>query len=234
MQTLRPSPYELSRERTELSFFNQVYVWMAIGLALTGAVAFFTVHNEALFQMVAQWYMPLILLELGVVLGLSFLIGKLSGAQATAAFVGYAALNGLVLSVLLAIYTQASVASAFFTASGMFAAAGAYGYFTKRDLSGFGRFLFMGLVGILIASLINLFWQNSAMHWTISVLGVFIFAGLTAYDHQKLREMSYAIDSMGAQDSNNIRRMVILGALTLYLDFINLFISLLRLMGERR
>ncbi len=234
MQTVRPLPHDLSRARVESSFFNQVYTWMAIGLALTGAVAYFTVHNEALFQMVVQWHIPLIFLELGVVLGLTFLIGKLSGAQATAAFAGYAALNGLVLSVLLAVYTQASVASAFFTAAGMFAAAGAYGYFTKRDLSGFGRFLFMGLVGILIASLINLFWQNSALHWTLSVLGVFIFAGLTAYDHQKLREMSYAIDSMGAgESSNNIRRMVILGALTLYLDFINLFISLLRLMGSR-
>lgn len=235
MQTVRPLPHhDLSRTRVESSFFNQVYTWMAIGLALTGVVAWFTVHNESIFQMVMQWYIPLILLELGVVLGLSFLIGKLSGAQATAAFVGYAALNGLTLSIVLAIYTQASVASAFFTAAGMFAAAGAYGYFTKRDLSGFGRFLFMGLIGLVIASLVNLFFQNSAVDWTISVLGVFIFAGLTAYDHQKLREMSYAIDSMGAgESSNNIRRMVILGALTLYLDFINLFISLLRLMGSR-
>lgn len=219
--------------RTDRAFFNQVYFWMAAGLATTGIMAWFTVNNATLLGYVAQWYLPLVIAELAVVFGLSGLINRLSGLAATAAFVLYSLLNGLTLSLIFMVYTQESIASVFFIAAGMFAAAGVYGYVSQRDLSGFGQFLFMGLIGILIAMVVNIFLKSPALTWAVSVLGVFIFTGLTAYDHQKLRQMSLDL-AQQPQDGTALRRLVILGALTLYLDFINLFLMLLRLFGNRR
>ncbi|WP_066569094.1 Bax inhibitor-1/YccA family protein [Snodgrassella sp. CFCC 13594] len=227
------TPASVPEARSGATFFNQVYFWMAAGLVLTGLMAWFTVNNSAVLAQVVQWYLPLVLVELAVVFALSGLINKFSGGMATAVFLLYSLLNGLTLSVIFMIYTQESIAAVFFIAAGMYAAAGVYGYVSKRDLTGFGQFLFMGLIGIVIAMVVNLFLKSPAVTWMVSVLGVFIFTGLTAYDHQKLRQMSLALAEQ-PQDDQAVRRLVVLGALTLYLDFINLFLMLLRLFGNRR
>lgn len=223
------------------TFMNQVYGWMSVGLALTGFTAWFasTNHNviALLYTMTSNgislsllsWI--LIIAQLGLVFTLSGIITRLSGSTATLLFMIYSFLSGLTLTSIFLVYTYSSIVSVFFITAGMFAATSFYGYVTKRDLSAFGRFLFMGLIGILIASIVNIFMESKALMWAITYIGVFVFAGLTAADTQKLKEMG---DTLSPEDSHNFRRYVILGALTLYLDFINLFIMLLRIFGDRR
>jgi FtsH-binding integral membrane protein len=145
-------------------------------------------------------------------------------------FLLYSALNGLTLSILLLVYTASSVASTFFITAGTFGLMSAYGYFTKKDLTSWGNLLFMALVGLIIASIVNIFWSNPTMYWIISYAGVLIFVGLTAYDTQKIKNMSLELDA----ESEAGRKGAIMGALALYLDFINLFIILLRILGDRR
>jgi FtsH-binding integral membrane protein len=167
--------------------------------------------------------------QLGVVFYLSFRINHLKAATAQLVFWGYAALMGLSLSSVFLVYTGASLSRVFFVTSSVFGVMSLYGYVTKRDLSGLGSFLFMGLVGIIIASLVNMFLQSSMMDFIVSVLGVLIFTGLTAYDTQRIKEVYYENDSAEVQS-----KKAVMGALALYLDFINLFLFLLRFLGDRR
>ncbi|WP_392565610.1 Bax inhibitor-1/YccA family protein [Utexia brackfieldae] len=213
------------------TYMNQVYGWMSVGLLLTGLVAWYASGNMALLQMLYKGMWVLLIAQLGLVFVLSGMINKLSGATATALFMIYSILTGLTFSIYFLVYTGESIASTFFITTGMFAAISVYGYTTKRDLSGLGSFLFMGLIGIVIASIVNLFLKSEAVMWAITYIGVFVFAGLTAFDTQKLKALG---ENLSTDDSNAFRRYVILGALTLYLDFINLFIFLLRILGNRR
>lgn len=213
------------------TYMNHVYGWMSVGLLLTGLVAWYASTDINLLQLIYRGMWVLLIAQLGFVFVLSGMINKLSGSVATTLFMIYSILTGLTFSIYFLVYTGESIASTFFITTGMFAAISIYGYTTKRDLSGFGSFLFMGLIGIIIASLVNMFLQSEPLMWVITYIGVFVFAGLTAYDNQRLRAFG---DQLSTDDASVFRRYVILGALTLYLDFINLFIMLLRILGNRR
>ena len=217
------------------SYMLSVYNYMASGVLLTGVVALFFARGGR-DSLAAQIFMQpgilkwiVMLAPFALVMVLSFGINKLSETSAKALFWVYAALMGASLSTILLVYTGASVASTFFATAAGFAALSLYGYTTKRDLSGMGKFLMMGLVGLIVASLINMFTQSNTMSLIISVIGVFLFAGLTVYDTQKIKEMYYHV-----QGTDMMGKTIIMGALTLYLDFINLFLFLLRFMGDRR
>ena len=208
----------------------QVYNFMAAGLGVTGLVAYAAVAT-GLYQQIA--HTPLIwlvmLAPLGAVLFLSFRMERMSTGAAQATFWTYAALMGLSLAGIFLLYTGTSIARVFFITAGTFAAMSLYGYTTQRDLSQFGSFLFMGLIGIIIASLVNMFIASSALQFAISVIGVLVFTGLTAWDTQQIKEMYYEGD--GAEIAS---KKAIMGALRLYLDFINLFMMLMQLLGTRR
>ncbi|MGP1958609.1 MAG: Bax inhibitor-1/YccA family protein [Arsenophonus sp. NC-CH8-MAG3] len=216
------------------TYMTQVYGWMTVGLLLTTFVAWYTINssNIIMYLTTHSWILiGLVISEFALVIGLSFLLPKLSGALATTMFMLYSALTGLTISLVLVAYTGASVASTFFISTAMFGALSSYGYTTKRSLSGMGNFLFMALIGLIIASMVNIWMQNSGLTLIISYAGVLIFSGLTAYDTQKLKDMGNEIDS---HDQEGMRKYAILGALTLYLDFINLFLMMLRILGDRR
>ena len=217
----------------------RVYNYMLLGLGLTGLTAWFTASTPAFqqlfFEVTARGYTLsalgwiVLFAPLGLVFFLGFRIQQMSFGAAQGVFWAYAALMGIGLTPVLMIYTGASVAQVFFITAATFGAMSLWGYTTKRDLTGFGSFLFMGLIGIIIASLVNIFLQSGAMQWIISVIGVGIFTGLTAYDTQKIKEMYYVGD-----DGTVAGKKALMGALSLYLDFVNLFLMLLRLMGDRR
>ncbi len=221
-------------EEREKSFMLKVYNWMGGALLITAFVAYFVSQSTDFVYTLASnsiLFYGLIIAELGLVIYLSARISKMSASTATLAFIIYAALNGLTFSVILLAYTGASISSAFFTTSGMFAFMSAYGYFTKKDLTAWGSFFMMGLFGIIIASVINIFLGSSTIYWLVTYLGVFIFVGLTAYDTQKIKKMS----AMIATDNGSTeleQKGAIMGALTLYLDFINLFLMMLRIFGR--
>ena len=207
----------------------RVYNYMAGGVALTGLVAYFTnqllgptLHNSPI-----MWV--LIFAPLALVFFLSWRIDRLSASTALALFFVYAALLGASLSIIFAVYTGASITRVFFISAAAFGGLSLWGYTTQRDLTGMGSFLMMGLIGIIIASLVNIFLKSSGLDWIISVIGVIVFAGLTAWDTQKIKEM-YDINDDGTVTG----RKAVMGALALYLDFINLFLMLLRLFGQRR
>jgi FtsH-binding integral membrane protein len=230
----RPVDVIVSRAETVNAFMRGVYLWMGVGLGLTALMAYLTLNSYTLASLVfgtSGVYFGLLIAEVVLVFVISGAIQKLSGAAATGLFLLYSALNGVTLSSIMLVYTSQSVFQAFFTAAGMFAAMSVYGMVTKRDLTGLGSFMFMGLVGILIAMIINMFVQSSSLSLGISIIGVIVFLGLTAYDTQYLRNMG---ESAPADDMAAVRRGTILGALKLYLDFINLFIMLVRLIGDRR
>jgi FtsH-binding integral membrane protein len=211
------------------ALIRQVYAWMGGGLLVTALMAMATISSPALFNAIVGnriVFYGLLLGELGLVIAISRAINKISAPVASFLFLLYAALNGVTMSVIFAIYTAESITSTFVITAATFGAMSAYGYFTKRDLTRWGSFLFMGLIGVVIASVVNIFVGSSAVSWIISVVGVIVFTGLTAYDTWKIKAMAAA----GAEG----RKPAILGALTLYLDFINLFIMLLRLLGNRR
>ncbi|MFW6080998.1 MAG: Bax inhibitor-1 family protein [Desulfosalsimonas sp.] len=225
-------------ERTQVrvnSFIRSVYNWMAVGLALTGGVAYFAAHNPTLNQLIygaPMVFFGLIIAELAMVFYLSARIQKIQSSTATGLFLLYAGLNGLTLSFIFLVYTKTSIASVFFICAATFVACSIYGMTTKRDLTSWGNFLFMGLIGIIIASVVNLFIQSTAMMTIISYIGVLVFVGLTAYDTQKLKNM--ALTQPEGLEAGVIRKGTIMGALTLYLDFINLLIMLLHIFGQRR
>ena len=213
---------------------RSVYNWMALGLFISAFTAFITTQSPFLLNLiygnsVVIWM--LLIGELGLVIGLSGAINRLSAATASGLFLLFSFLNGLTLSSILLIYTASSVFQTFLVTSLMFGAMSAYGYFTKADLTSWGRYLFMGLIGIIIASVVNIFLANSTMDWIISFIGVVIFTGLAAYDTQKIKRLGEQL--IGA-DGEQVGKAAILGALALYLDFVNLFLMLLRFMGQRR
>ncbi|SFU64450.1 Bax inhibitor-1/YccA family protein [Xenorhabdus koppenhoeferi] len=216
------------------TYMAQVYGWMTCGLLLTAFVAWYVANTpeilDAIFSSSIVFY-GLIIAQLALVFVLSGLVHKMSGALATGLFMFYSMLTGLTLSSIFVIYTSSSIASTLVVSAGMFGALSVYGYTTKRSLSGLGSFLFMALIGIILASLVNIWLKSPALMWAITYIGVVVFAGLTAYDTQKLKEMG---EQMDVNDKENLRRYSITGALTLYLDFINLFLMLLRILGDRR
>ena len=208
-----------------------VYQFMALGVALTGLVAYFVSSTPAVFEAIfgSGLYWVALFAPVGLVLLLSFGINRMSAGTAQAVFWLYSALNGVSLAVIFIIYPVADIARVFFISAAAFGALSLYGYTTPRSLSAWGSFLFMGLVGILIASVVNVFLQSSAMTFAVSVIGVLVFAGLTAYDTQQIKELYFAGD-----DSETTGKKAIIGALKLYLDFINLFLMLLRLLSSSR
>ena len=211
---------------------SRVYTWMTAGLLVTGAVAMFVANSVALTRLIFGnpiIFFALFLVQIVAVVGLSAAVNRLSPAVAMAIFMGYATLNGLTFSAIFLAYTAESIAGTFFVTAGMFGSMSAYGYFTKRDLSGLGSFLFMALIGLLLASLVNIFWANSMLYWIITYAGVLIFVGLTAWDTQKIKHLAAQVNN-----ETEAGRVAAIGALTLYLDFINLFIYLLRILGNRR
>lgn len=225
----------VSPARTGLqTYMAQVYGWMTCGLLLTAFIAWYTVFNEAVLAAIYSSrvvFFGLIIAQLALVFVLSGLIHKLSAGMATTLFMLYSALTGLTLSGILYAYTAESIAATFVVTAGMFGAMSLYGYTTKRDLSGLGSMLFMGLIGIILASVVNFWLKSETLMWAVTYIGVIIFVGLTAYDTQKLKNIGTQID---VQDKSTLRKYSILGALTLYLDFINLFLMLLRIFGNRR
>ena len=212
-------------------YMLQVYNYMASGLALTGIVAYFVGNSPAMMQVIfgtpLQWVV--MLAPLAFILVLSFGIHKLSARAAQAVFWVYAAVMGLSIASIFMVFTGASVARVFFITAGAFAGLSLYGYTTKRDLAPFGTFLLIGLFGIIIASIVNIFVASSALQFVISVVGVLVFAGLTAYDTQAIKDMYNDMD-----DREIYGKKAIMGALTLYLDFVNMFMLLMQLFGDRK
>lgn len=222
-------------------FIRSVYNWMAIGLALTGFLAYYTAHSETMLKLIFSYdgvtfrpsmlFYGLIIGELGMVFFLAARVQRMQASTATALFVAYAAVNGVTLSSIFLVYAGSTITATFFICAATFGVCSVYGMTTKRDLTGVGQFMVMGLIGIVIASLVNLFLRSSGMAMIISYVGVIVFVGLTAYDTQKLKHM--ALSQPAGLDSGVVRKGAIIGALTLYLDFINLFLMLLRIMGNR-
>jgi FtsH-binding integral membrane protein len=212
------------------AFLWKVYAWMAIGLGITAAVAYGVVSSPELLRALALnrfVFFALIIAELGLVFFISARADRLAPTTASGLFALYSALNGVTLSVILVVYTGESIATTFLITAGMFAALAFWGSTTKRSLAGMGQFMFMGLIGIVLASLVGMFWHNDALQFLISVVGVIVFTGLTAYDAQRLKQMALALPD------GQVAGYAIVGALSLYLDFINLFLMLLRFTGRR-
>ena len=228
----------LPRSRADVlvnDYVRSVYNWMGIGLALTGFIAYYVSTNEAIIQLVfgnSILFFGLLIAELALVFVISGMVQRLSAGTATALFVLYSALNGVTISFIFLVYARASIFSTFFICAGTFVACSIYGWTTKRDLTSLGGFLIMGLFGIIIASVVNMFIGSSGMSMIISYIGVIVFVGLTAYDTQKIKNM--ALTQPADLDGAVIRKGAILGALSLYLDFINLFLMLLRIFGQSR
>ena len=214
------------------ALMRKVYVWMTLALAITGICAYGVATSPSILQLIYSggatiWV--LFLLELGLVFYTTARIDRLSLSTATSLFVLYSALNGVTLSSIFIVYSMASIAKVFFITAGTFAAMAAYGYFTKTDLSRFGSILFMALIGLIIASVVNMFMRSAMFDFILSYVGVAIFVGLTAWDSQKIKEML----ARQADLSEGAQKLALMGALSLYLDFINLFLYLLRIFGNR-
>jgi FtsH-binding integral membrane protein len=224
------------------SFVRSVYNWMAAGLGVTGVVAYLFAHNANLFQLMfrisgnqlqpTMLFYGAIIAELVLVFSISARVQRMQASTATGLFLAYAALNGATLSSIFIIFTQASIVSTFFICAGTFLACSLYGWTTKRDLTSLGGFMMMGLIGIIIASVVNMFLRSPGVAMVVSYIGVLVFVGLTAYDTQKLKSM--ALSQPAGLDAGVVRKGAIVGALTLYLDFINLFLMLLYIFGGRR
>jgi uncharacterized protein len=227
--------YSMDQSRVQIhinSFVRSVYNWMAIGLALTGAIAYFVASNPTLFSIAQKGFILFAIAELALVFILSARIGRMQASTATSVFLFYALLNGVTFSYIFAIYTQTMIASTFFICALTFGALSMFGWVTKRDLTGLGGFMFMGLIGIIVASVVNLFIHSSGMQMIISYIGVLVFAGLTAYDTQTIKQM--AMSQPAGLDGAVVRKGAIIGALKLYLDFILMFQYLLYIFGGSR
>ncbi|MCC6424276.1 MAG: Bax inhibitor-1/YccA family protein [Phycisphaerales bacterium] len=219
-------------DRTAGRFMNSVYAWMCVGLALTAVVAWGTSQSPAVLKMIfgSGLVWALIIAELVLVVVISSAVNKINASVATGLFLLYAALNGLTLCSVFLMYNLPALGGAFAVSAGMFGVTSFYGYVTKRDLSRLGSLMFMALIGLILASVVNIFVASSALYWLVTYAGVFIFVGLTAYDTQKLKQLSYQVEGNSALSA----RMSIVGSLMLYLDFINLFLFMLRIMGGGR
>lgn len=214
-------------------FMVRVYNWMAAGLALTAAVAGIVASDEAMLQLIfgnTIIVIGLVIAQLGLVFWLAARVHQMSAMTATTVFMGYSALTGLTFASIFVVYPIATVGSAFVVTAGAFGATSVYGYTTQRDLTSWGSFLFMGLIGIVLASLVNLWLASPAVQWVVTYAGVLIFTGLTAYDTQKIKQMNI----LGNEGTEEDTKEAISGALALYLDFINLFLMILRIMGGNR
>jgi hypothetical protein len=226
----RSTALQADRAIVQTEFVRHVYNWMALGLAVTALTALLVIDSGWIYSILKPGVMlVLIIAELGLVVALSAAIGRLQSSTALFMFFAYSFLNGLTISTIFLIYTKASIANTFFITAGTFAAMSIYGHATRRDLTSLGSFLMMALIGLIIASFINFFFRSPAFYWLITYAGVAIFVGLTAYDAQKIKEMAYA----GFAGTEEERKGAIIGALRLYLDFINLFLLLLRIFGRR-
>lgn len=226
-------PVAISPVRVETRFLTRVYGWMAGGLVATAFMAWVTLSTPALLQLVfgnRLVFYGLLIGELALVAWLSGLVGRMSASTAAIVFVAYSALNGLTLASVFLVYTSGSIVSTFVVTAGTFGAMSVYGLVTSRSLDGLGSFAFMGLIGVILASVVNLFLRSSMLEFAISCAGVIVFVGLTAYDTRKLKLMAARVDA----DSEEGQKGAIQGALALYLDFVNLFLMLLRLVGSRR
>jgi FtsH-binding integral membrane protein len=226
--TVESAEAQLARQ----SFLTSVFGWMFLGLALTAGIAAYVATSGdmiAWFEDYPWAFLVMFVAQLGLVIAISAGINRIGYSVAVFLFALYAALNGFIFSIILEAYTTASIASAFGVAAGMFGGMAAYGYVTKRDLSGMRSILFMGLIGVIIGLVVNMFWANSVLYWFVTFGGVLLFCALTAYDMQKIKQ----VGASGA-DGETLRKASILGALSLYLDFINLFLFLLRIFGSAR
>ena len=224
--------HELDMSAAFPVLMRKVYLWMTLALAITGFTAYYVAHSETLLMAIFTnqiVFWMLIIAELGLVIGLSAAINRLSLTMATLMFVLYSVVNGVTMSFIFLAYTASSITNVFLITAGTFAAMALFGYFTKTDLTSLGKYLMMGLIGIIIATIVNIFTKSSGLTIILNYLGVLVFVGLTAYDAQKIKQMLLTAPD-ASEDSQKI---ALLGALSLYLDFINLFIYLLRLFGKR-
>jgi FtsH-binding integral membrane protein len=213
------------------AFLRKVYGWMFVGLGVTAFVAFAVAGSPTIVRAIYSnsfLFFGLMIAELGLVVFLSARVQKLSPGVAAALFLGYSALNGLTLSLILLAYTGASIASTFVVTAGMFGALALFGTVTKRSLAGVGQFAFMGLIGVVLASVVGMFWHSAGLQFGISIVGVIVFTALTAWDAQKLKQWAVAVPE------GQVGSYAVVGALSLYLDFINLFLFMLRFLGNRR
>lgn len=221
------------REAATRHYMLNVYMWMSAALAVTGVISVFVANTPILIGLFVYNYpvfMGLLIGEIILVGVLAAKVDKMSVSAAKMAFFAYAVLNGITLSSIFLIYTMGSIATTFFICSGTFGVMSLYGYFTKRDLTSMGNLCLMALVGLIIASIMNLFFQNEVLYWVTTYMGVLIFVGLTAYDTQKIKDMNV----IGNEGTDEDTKESIMGALTLYLDFINLFLKLLRIFGKKK
>ena len=216
------------------TLLRSVYVWMTLALVITGFVSMYVAQSYQLISLIfgnklALWGM--LIAELAVVFYLSARINSISFTKATVMFIIYSILNGATLASIFLVYTMSSIASTFFVAAGTFGVMALYGYVTKSDLTRIGNICLMALIGLIIATLVSMFWQNSMLQMIITYAGVILFVGLTAYDSQKIKRL---LTADGIEVTEETQKIALLGALTLYLDFINLFLYLLRLLGDRK
>jgi FtsH-binding integral membrane protein len=213
-------------------FMNNVYAWMAAGLALTAVVAWMVAHNASALATILNpgTFILLVLIQFALVMFIGYATERVNAGVATALFLLYAAMNGLLFSVIFLTYSLGSIGFAFAITAGMFGGMSVIGYVTKMDLTSFRGFFIMGLIGIVIASVINIFLNSTPLYWILTYATVALFLGLTAYDTQKLKEIAYATEG----NPHLANRLAIIGALKLYLDFINLFLMILRILGNRR
>ena len=214
---------------TSADYMTRTYRWMACGLLITFAMAYITA-TTSLIYLVDSLYLVLTIAELALVIILSSFIFRMSFLTATLMFIAYSILNGATLASIFLLYTASSIASTFFVTAGTFGAMALFGYFTKRDLSGIGNMGYMALIGIIIATVVNLFLRSETMMWVITYIGVLVFVALTAYDTQKIKKMVMNAEVV----DESTQKIALLGSLTLYLDFINLFLYLLRILGSRK
>lgn len=222
-----------NKEHSVSEVFSKVFGWMFGGLLVTGLTAFYTAHTPWLLERILTnniYWIGLLIAELVLVITLTGRVHKMSKGAAITSFMLYSVVNGLTLSVIFLAYTLSSIASVFFISAGMFGIMALYGYTTKKDLSKIGSILLMALIGIILAGIVNLFLPSSTLSFAIAVVAVIVFVGLTAYDVQKIKAMAYQVEN----DDEFMTKFAILGALTLYLDFINLFLELLRIFGKSR
>jgi uncharacterized protein len=236
----RPVATTAAADQRVTAFLRSVYGWMCAGLGITAVVAFYVAQSPTLVAAIAGnrlGYFGLMIAQIGLVVWLSARAQTMAPGLAALLFAAYSALTGVTFAFILLVFTGESVALTFVTCAGMFGALAIYGTTTSRSLAGFGQFLFMGLVGVVLASLVGMFWHSDGLQFIISVVGVIVFTGLTAYDAQRLKQMALSIPSGPpgyAGVSGGAATFAIVGALTLYLDFINLFLMLLRFTGSRR
>lgn len=219
------------KKSAQAAVFRQVYIWMSLALFITGITALIVAGNSSIMYKLSSnpiLFWGIAIAEIVMVFILAGRIHKLSLATATFMFIVYSILNGITMSFLFLIYTSESIAATFFITAGTFGAVSAYGYYTKKDLSSWGSIFIMALIGILIATIVNLFLASETLYWIINYAGVLIFVGLTAYDTQKIKE-----NIMNSEANETAYKIALMGALELYLDFINLFIYLLRIVGDR-